>query len=59
MENGKTITVVPHDGDAYVAYLNDNPRLWGRGDTINAAIGDVVRSHPEHLGLSIKFPGEL
>ncbi len=41
--------------DDYHAQLGDNPKLWGCGRTANEAIGDVVLSHCDRLGFTVRL----
>lgn len=51
------ITIEGRSND-YLAYLNNDKRRWGRGTTINAAIGDVLRTHAQELGIEVEYPSQ-
>jgi hypothetical protein len=38
------------------AQIDGRPGLWGCGSSANEAIGDLVRSHPEVLGVEVVGP---
>jgi hypothetical protein len=40
------------------AQIKGEPGLWACGRTPDHAIGDLVRSHPEHFGIKIKNIGK-
>ena len=50
------ITVVKRSND-YMAFINDNRRLWGCGRSPKAAIGDVVIHHADALGFQFDYKG--
>lgn len=50
------ITVVKRTDD-YMAFINDDRRLWGCGRSPKAAIGDVVMHHSETLGFRFEYKG--
>lgn len=49
--------VVTKRSDDFHAALKDNPAVWGCGKTIDAAIGDLIRSHQHRLGITILHKG--
>jgi len=51
-EINKSITIQKRSDD-YIAYLNNDPKLWGCGSTPNAAIGDVIHTHYKELNVKI------
>lgn len=44
--------------DDWHAAAELRPELWGCGQTIAEAIGDMMLSHPEKTGVTIKLPDE-
>lgn len=40
-------------GNGYMAQLTRNRGVWGQGQSVNSAIGDMVNSHPEEFGVCI------
>ena len=48
-----TRIIITERPDDYHACLDGSPRVWGCGETPSAAIGDLVRSHPERFGVEI------
>lgn len=50
------ITKRTHD---YHACLADRPAIWGVGETVSAAIGDLIYSHPETFGVEVILPVEF
>jgi|HubBroStandDraft_1064217.scaffolds.fasta_scaffold129095_3 hypothetical protein len=54
----RTIDVTRRAADWH-ACDGENKAIWGCGSTIDAAIGDVVRSHREHFEIAITFDGKL
>ena len=41
----------------YMAFINDDRRLWGCGRSPKAAIGDVVMHHSDALGFRFEYKG--
>ena len=50
------ITVEKRNDD-YMAFINDDRRLWGCGRSPKVAIGDVVMHHREALGFRFEYKG--
>lgn len=50
-----TIIVTRRSND-YHAQLEGERGCWGRGSTVDEAIGDLVRSWPELFDITIKQP---
>lgn len=48
----KRIIVTPRSND-YHAHLAPTPAIWAAGKTPNAAIGDLINTHPEEFGVEI------
>lgn len=40
---------------AYHACIADKPGCWERGTSIDDAIGNLVRTHPEHFGVQLVY----
>lgn len=38
---------------AYHAQIKDKPGIWGRGASVDEAVGSVIRNHPELFGIKI------
>jgi hypothetical protein len=51
--NIKTLIVTRRTTDTYVC-LEGHPEIWGCGITYYEALGRMVSSHQEYLGLRIK-----
>lgn len=52
-----TIVITPRTSD-YHAHIEGNKTLWECGKTPNEAIGALIRTHGDKLGLVIQFPGD-
>lgn len=52
------ILVTKRADDYHAEIAGTNGKRWGRGKTSTEAIGDVVWSHAEALGLKVVFPPE-
>jgi hypothetical protein len=50
MENKMKITVEKRSED-YMAFVNDDRRIWGCGKSPQEAIGDVIMSHVATIGM--------
>jgi hypothetical protein len=37
------------------ASLENHPEIWGRGENINEAIGDLINAHKEEFKLEIEL----
>ncbi len=46
--------VVTRRSDDYHASISGQSGLWGCGKTESEAIGDLVQSHPEALGITVE-----
>ncbi len=49
------ITIVARDSD-YMAFFNDDKRLWGCGKTYESALGSAIRTHYDLLKEPIQYP---
>lgn len=58
---GRKVIVVRQRGDDYHASIADRPSVWGCGESIDEAVGDLVRAHAEEFGIEIEhedFPAK-
>lgn len=49
----KTIVVTKREGDVHVC-LRDRPEIWACGRTLDLALGDLVRNHPEQFSVLLQ-----
>jgi hypothetical protein len=42
----------------YHAQIKDRPDVWAAGISIDDAIGNLVRTHPDQFGIEIEFMGK-
>ncbi len=45
--------------NTYKARLKDNPGHWGWGRSQQAAVGDLIMTHPGQFGVTLTFPGKI
>lgn len=50
-----TIIVVTKRSDDYHACIKGHPEIWGCGEDIDDAIGDLVRSHKSEFNIEIQY----
>ena len=43
----------------YYARVKGKPGVWAAGKSQDEAIGDLIRCHPEHFGVNVKYLGKL
>jgi len=47
------VTKRTHD---YMAILKDHPEIWGCGENIYSAMGNLISAHPEFFNVKIEYP---
>jgi len=50
-----TIEVCKRMDDSYHAQLKDHPEIWDCGNSIPAAIGNLIQTHSEQLNIVVDF----
>lgn len=48
------IIVIKNDLDGYDAYLESEPSIRGDGQTMDAAIGNLIRKNGEKFGIKVE-----
>ena len=51
----KNIVVTYRTHDVHVC-VKGNPRIWGCGQTITEAIGDLMIAHTDHFEIRVEVP---
>ena len=47
--------IVEREGNCeYLAYLEGDPKIWGRGETMDEAIGILIRSYPHTFKINVE-----
>ena len=49
------IIILQTRSDDFHASIKNNPEYWGSGGTVDAAIGDLIRCHPEQFAIKLRW----
>lgn len=58
MENTRKIIIEPQGNGDFLAFLENNRAIQGCGKIPDAAVGKVIRDHPQTFGISVEMQKE-